>query len=108
LSIKYTGTASGVDVGTLKLTFGVAELYDRALFTITDSIEGYVPFKEESLQNSINDYETQIEEMEARLALKQELMINQFTQMELAIQKIQSQSSWLSSQIEAAKSGWAS
>ncbi|MCE5284081.1 MAG: flagellar filament capping protein FliD [Deltaproteobacteria bacterium] len=107
LSIKYTGTASGVDVGTIKLTFGVAELYDRALFTITDSIEGYVPFKEESLQNSINDYETQIDEMEARLALKQELMINQFTQMELAIQKIQSQSSWLSSQIEAAKSGWA-
>jgi len=107
LSIKYTGTASGVDAGTIKLTFGVAELYDRALFTITDSIEGYVPFKQESLQNSITGYETQMEEMEARLTLRQELLIKQFTQMELALQKIQSQSSWLSSQIEAAKNGWA-
>jgi len=106
LSIKYTGTANGVDAGTIKLTFGVAERYDRSLFTITDSLEGYVPFKQESIQNSISGYTTQIEEMEARLSLKKELLTNQFIQMELALQKIKNQSSWLAGQLEAASNGW--
>jgi flagellar hook-associated protein 2 len=106
LSIKYTGSASGVDAGTIKLTFGVAELYDRSLFGITDSLEGYVPFKQESIQNNIGSYTTQIEEMEARLAIKQEQLINRFVQMELAMQKIQSQSNWLAGQVTAASAGW--
>ena len=36
LVVKYTGTATG-DIGKIKLTLGVAELFDRALFNITDS-----------------------------------------------------------------------
>jgi flagellar hook-associated protein 2 len=106
LVMKYTGSTGGVDVGTVKLTFGVAELYDRALFNITDSLEGYVTYKQQSLQNSISRYQTQIDEMEARLESKRERMLNQYIRMELALQKIQSQSSWLTSQLEAAASGW--
>ena len=67
-------------MGTIKLTLGVAELYDRALFHITDSIEGYVSSKQESVQSSISEYETQIEEMEARLDRKREMLINRFVQ----------------------------
>lgn len=107
LSVKYTGTTGGgVDVGTLKLTLGVAELYDRALFNITDSFEGYVTDKQNSIQNNINRYQTQIDEMEARLDRKQEQMTNRFVQMELALQKIQSQSNWLAAQLTAADKGW--
>jgi flagellar hook-associated protein 2 len=105
LVIKYTGKTVG-DVGTIKLTLGVAELYDRALFHITDSIEGYVSFKQESVQNSISEYETQIEEMEARLDRKSEALINRFVQMELALQQIQSQSNWLAGQLTTVSSGW--
>jgi flagellar hook-associated protein 2 len=106
LSIKYTGTAEGLDAGTIKLIFGAAELYDRVLFNITDAYEGYVAYKQESLQNSITRYRTQIEEMEARLALKRERMINEFIRMELALQKIQSQSSWLTNQLNAVSKIW--
>jgi flagellar capping protein FliD len=106
LVVKYTGTTSGADVGTVTVTLGVAELYDRALFNITDSLEGYVSDKQESLQNSINTYQTQIDEMEERLALKREQLLNQYQKMELALQKIQSQSDWLTSQLTAASSGW--
>jgi flagellar hook-associated protein 2 len=106
LVIKYTGTAEGAEVGTLRLTLGVAELYDRALFNITDAFEGYVAFKQESLKNSAKGYQKQIDEMEVRLAAKQERMINRFVQMELAIQRIQSQSNWLAGQLTAAGSGW--
>lgn len=106
LAIKYTGTVGGVDAGTVKLTLGVAELYDRALFNITDTIEGYLAFKQQSLQDSISGYETQIEEMEARLELKREQLLNRYVQMELALQKIQSQSDWLAGQLSAAAGGW--
>ncbi|MHB8090684.1 MAG: flagellar filament capping protein FliD [Syntrophales bacterium] len=106
LVVEYTGTDGGVDAGTVKLTLGVAELYDRALFNITDTIDGYLAFKQDSLQDSISGYETQIDEMEARLELKREQMINRFVQMELALQKIQSQSNWLAGQLTAASNGW--
>ncbi|MBP8984761.1 MAG: flagellar filament capping protein FliD [Syntrophobacterales bacterium] len=108
LVIKYTGTAPGVDVGTVKLTFGVAELYDRALFNMTDSIDGYLTFKQKSMQESIKNYQTQIDEMEARLELKREQLLNNYARMEAALLKIQNQGNWLSGQLTAALSGWGS
>ena len=107
LSIKYTGTTDEINAGTMKLTLGVAELYDRALFHISDNIEGYVPFKLQSLQDSITGYKTRVEEMEALLTRKQEQMTNRFVQMEMALQQIQSQSNWLAGQLSAADQGWA-
>lgn len=106
LSILYTGSAGGTDAGKIKLTFGVAELYDRALFGITDSMDGYVANKEQSLQNEMNGYDTQVSDMTARLNRKREMMTNSFVAMEMAMQKIQNQSSWLTGQVEAASNGW--
>jgi flagellar hook-associated protein 2 len=106
LVIKYTGTAEGLDVGKVKLTFGTAELFDRVLFNITDSYEGYVAFKQDSLQDSIDNFETKIEEMEARLDRKMENMINKFVGMETALSIMQSQSQWLTGQLNSASKGW--
>jgi flagellar hook-associated protein 2 len=98
LMLKYTGTDTG-PAGSVILTLGVAERFDRALYNITDSVDGYLSFKLDSLKNSIEDYATRIEESEARLELKIESMINRFVAMEIAIAEIQSQSQWLISQI---------
>jgi flagellar hook-associated protein 2 len=106
LVIKYTGAAEGLDVGETKLTLGTAALFDRVLFNITDSYEGYVAFKQDSLQESIDGFETRIEEMEARLDLKMENMINRFVAMESALSVMQSQSQWLTGQISASSSAW--
>jgi len=106
LMVKYTGTTEGLYVGDVKLTLGTAELFDRVLFNITDSYDGYLAFKQDSLQDSISSFETKIEEMEARLNNKMEMMINKFVIMETALAKIQSQSQWLSGQINASYSGW--
>jgi len=106
LAIKYTGTAEGLDVGEIKLTLGTAALFDRVLFSIADSYEGYVAFKQNSLRNSIDSFETRIEEMEARLDLKMENMINKFVAMESALSVMQSQNQWLTGQINASYSGW--
>jgi len=105
LVIKYTGTATG-DVGNIKLTLGTAELFDTALFNITDDYEGYAAFKQDSLQDRISDFDDQIEQMEARLSAKMENMINRFVAMEVALSKIQSQSQWLSGQISGLYGSW--
>jgi flagellar hook-associated protein 2 len=99
LVVKYTGTAENLDAGNVKLTIGTAELFDRVLYNITDSYDGYVSFKENSLQDNIDSLQTRMDEMQARLNQKQERMINQFVAMETAMSQIQSQSQWLSQQI---------
>jgi len=106
LTIRYTGTETG-DVGTIKFTTGVAEQFDRVLFGITDPYEGYLAYKQESLQDTIDGLEERIKQMEERLDRKMEQMVNQFVAMEKALAAIQSQSQWLTGQIEAISSGWA-
>lgn len=105
LAIKYTGTSTG-DVGTVKLTLGMGELFDRLLYGITDPIDGYVSYKKKSLQNTISTYTTQIEEMEKVLERRQEAMINRFVAMETLLSKLKNQGSWLTSQLSAAANGW--
>ncbi|MBU8911499.1 MAG: hypothetical protein KOO65_09555, partial [Desulfobacterales bacterium] len=89
-----------------KITMGAAEKFDRELYGITDPYDGYVSFKQDSLQNSIDSFETQIENMEATLNRKMETMINRFVAMEMALSKIQTQGDWLAGQISASFSGW--
>ena len=106
LAVSYTGTSNEVDAGTITLTLGFAELLDRTLFDITDSYEGYLNIKETALQDRIDGFEEQIQEMEARLDRKMEEMINRFIAMEAAISAMQNQSQWLTGQINSAASGW--
>jgi flagellar hook-associated protein 2 len=103
--VKYSGSATG-EVGNVSLTLGIAELFDRALYSITDAYAGYATFKMTSLQSSIDGFEERIAETEARLNRKMERMINQFVTMELTLAKIQSQSQWLAGQITSSYSGW--
>lgn len=100
LVIKYTGTTTGI-VGNIKLTMGVGELFNRALEQITDSTNGYLTVKTNSLQDEIDSYTKQISEMEARLSRKMDMLMAQYSAMETALSKIKNQGSWLTSQITA-------
>ncbi len=97
LRIKYTGTAAG----TFDFTFtkGVGELFDNALYTMTDSIDGYVANKQESLQTQIDNLDRKIERMEIRLTKYQETLNAKYTAMETMLSTLQSQQSWLEGQI---------
>jgi flagellar hook-associated protein 2 len=107
LSISYTGTSTIAET-TFTLTLGMGELMDRRLGFITNTSDGYVTYKKTSLGNSIDSFETQIENMEAQLNRKMETMINRFVAMELALAKIQNQGQWLAAQISGSFSGWGS
>jgi flagellar hook-associated protein 2 len=106
LTIKYTGASTG-EIGKIKLTLGIAELFDRTLFSITDTYQGYVSFKQSSLSDRIKNIDDNMDTMQARLDRKMEAMINRFVMMETALSKIQNMSSWLSGQLDAASRGWA-
>lgn len=97
LSINYTG--SGATTTTFTLTLGIADLLERQLGFITDASDGYVTYKQTSLENSIDSFETQIEQMEASLNRKMDTMISQFVAMEQVIGRLQTVSSWLTSQM---------
>jgi len=105
LVLKYTGTSTG-EIGNLKLTLGTAELFSRVLFSITDPYEGYVTFKQDSLKDSMAQFDTRIQETEDRLDKKMEMMVNRFVAMEKALSMIQSQSQWLGSQINSLYAAW--
>lgn len=105
LVIQYTGASTG-SVGTVTLTLGIAENFYKSLFYITDSYDGYVGFKQTSLQDNIDRLETRITDEESSLDRKMESMIKQFISMEMALSKLQSQSSWMTSQINALSQGW--
>ncbi|MDQ5985817.1 MAG: hypothetical protein CSYNP_01534 [Syntrophus sp. SKADARSKE-3] len=98
LVLRYTGTGTGA-IGSIKLTTGVAELFDRSLFQITDGVSGYLTAKTESIQSEIDDQTTHISEMEARLSLKKERLTAQYTAMETLMSKIKNQGDWLTGEL---------
>jgi len=106
LSILYRGNEDNVDAGTITISFGMLEQLDRTLFNITDSIDGYVTFKQSSLKETISDIDEKVEQMEARLDKKMQRLINQYVAMELTLNQLQSQSDWLAGQTSALFSGW--
>jgi flagellar hook-associated protein 2 len=98
LVARYSGAETG-PVGSVTFTAGVAETLYQSLYSITDTFNGYVSFKQTSLQESIKRFDTQTSEMEARLEKRMEVMTNRFVLMEKTLSQLQSMSNWLSSQI---------
>ena len=99
LALSYTGSATG-SIGDVTLTLGVAEAFNRSLFYISDQFDGYVAYKQTSLENNVDRLEKNIEQMEARLDKRMTTLVNQFVAMEKLLGQMQNTSSWLSSQID--------
>ena len=100
LVVSYTGT---IDIATLDFTFikGIGEKLDQALYSMSDSLSGYVTAKQKSLQTQMDNIDKKITNMEARLTKYQETLTAKFAVMEAMLSKLQAQQSWLTSQIDA-------
>ena len=99
LVIQYTGTSTG----TLDFSFinGIGKKLDQALYSMTDSVDGYVATKQTSLQRQMDRIDTKIDDMEIRLTRYQETLIAKYSAMESMLSTLQSQQSWLTSQINS-------
>jgi flagellar hook-associated protein 2 len=97
LTLYYSGDSSLST--TFTLTLGVGELFSRELGSITDSSDGTIHYRTDSLDRTIDRLDDRIERMEARLEQKRQSLIQQFTTMEKTLGTLQSQMNWLSSEI---------
>ena len=100
LQIQYTGTATG-DVGTIKLTQGVADQMATTLHYIIDEHDGYVGFKTESINDLIEDTQKTIDFQEDLLEKRMEVLTAKFVTMETMLNTMSSISGWLDSQIKS-------
>jgi flagellar capping protein FliD len=100
LLLRFTWPGSGVqETATIDLSLGVAAQFDKEIefITATDYEEGEVYWAQDSLNSSIDDLDEQIENMETRLANKEEMYRREFNQLETLMSQMRSQSSYLSS-----------
>ncbi len=105
LIIRYTGQETGT-IGTLTLTFGIAELLNRSLHQITQSLGGVISSKTSGIERRIQHMEQDIAQMELRIDRKMVELERQFIAMETALSTLQSQAGWLSNQIKNINMGW--
>ena len=86
------------DFGNTVTAFNaMAESFDETLDHLTDSIDGTLTLRQNSLQDGIDRLDDKITSTQERIDRKMALMTKQYQAMELAITQLQSQQSYLSS-----------
>ncbi len=102
LAISYTGTATGA-VGDLNFTLGVGGM----LYNASDVFarpDGTIFEQQQQLEKTINDLSTRADTLTQQIERRRAAMVAQFTAMEAAISRIQSQGSAVSSFISSLQS----
>jgi flagellar hook-associated protein 2 len=85
---------------------GIAVVFQNYLEGITDSSDGLLASNQERTETSIRRIDTRIGQIESRLDHKEETMLAQFNAMELLVSGMNSQSSFLTSQLTALENLW--
>lgn len=86
---------SGTDV------LGVAGMMLRATDAVTRSGDGLVALQVDSRQMTLNNLDRRADDIQRQLDLRHDALVDQFVKMEAALSRIQSQQSWMLSQIAA-------
>lgn len=79
---------------------GLGTLAKDRLYNYTKA-NGLMALKMEGLKEDISFIDEQMENMDARLKLKEERLKKQFDQMEVALSKLQNQQSWMAGQLSS-------
>jgi flagellar hook-associated protein 2 len=101
LQMSYTGAAPPPAGTTFTLTRGIASLLESVTNSLTDPANGTVTVTENACQSSIDAYTKKLSDMQANIAQKMAAMQTQFQNMDTAIGKMKTMSSYLTSQINA-------
>ena len=78
---------------------GVAQRLAAVATQASDPVTGSITSSIASQNSTVTRLNDEISDWDTRLAARQQTLTNQFTAMEVALQKLQSQSQWLSSQL---------
>ncbi len=99
LLMRYAGSAD-VATGHVDFAVGVGGLANRIADAISNT-GGVVSQQTASLQSQINDLAQRQASVQSRLDARRAALTAQFTAMETALQQLQAQGSWLTSQISS-------
>jgi flagellar hook-associated protein 2 len=100
LAVQYTGTGTG-SIGDVSFVLGAGGGLSALLDTYTHAGDGLIAATTTSLDDSIAALDKRQVDVQGRLDRYQQSLIAQYTAMETALSKLQSQGSWLTSQISA-------
>ncbi|MBI2370693.1 MAG: flagellar filament capping protein FliD [Deltaproteobacteria bacterium] len=104
LKLRITLTAAqlssqGAAQGTVTTTLGVAEQMARRLKAVTESFTGIASVRIDSLQDTTENIDKQITDMEVRLTQRRDQLTRQFVKLEVALSRLQTQSLQLNSRL---------
>lgn len=100
LAIKYTGTATGA-MGTVSFMQGAAGALYFAADAIARSGDGAVANQQDALQRTITSLTSRADTIQQLLDRRRDLLVKQYTAMEAAIGRIQSQGAALTNFIRS-------
>lgn len=81
-------------------TGGIAVRFKDYLESVTDSTDGFLAGRQQSIERNISRIESDIGRMEDRLAKREETLLAQFAAMEQMVSELNSQSDFLSRQMD--------
>lgn len=87
-------------------TDGIATRFNDYLTTITDSTDGLLAGRKASINRNLERIDDQIAQMERRLEVRQQTMTDQFTAMEKMVSTLNSQSDYLTQQLDLLSNLW--
>jgi flagellar hook-associated protein 2 len=109
LKIKVTLSSNqlvtGVE-GTVSIVKGLASRMNEALEGITKSIDGSIARRTSSLNKQIEAINKQIEDYDARLEKRREDLYEEFNNMESVLAELQSENTYLTSQLSSLQNNW--
>lgn len=105
LVVAVDSSAQTGGLGTVTISSGIADKLPASLATYTDSTNGILKSKEDSLQDSINDINTQIQAMEERFTTEQQNLQDRYARLETVLEQYQLTSSLLTQQLATLNGG---
>ncbi|HET7486355.1 MAG TPA: flagellar filament capping protein FliD [Acidimicrobiales bacterium] len=102
---EVAGAGGNLSLGTVTYRPGIAQRLDSAGYWANDSVSGSISSAITGRRSENASIDEQISDWDVRLALKEQALRLQFTNLETALGKLKNQSSWLSGQLAGLSGG---
>ncbi len=109
LQLKITLTQDQVvdgNEGLITVVKGIASRLAQKVDDLSKSNDGLIDRRISSYQKQIDTMTQQVKDIDARLAIRRETLMAQFAQMESTLSQLQSQGSYLTSQLNSINANW--
>lgn len=99
LTLRATNLTVG-DTGSMRIASGVAERTAYEVGYITEfSTEGAIYLERRHLEDSVENYQEEIDDLSERVKIKQDSLVRKFAQLEVTLAQLKGQSDYLSQQL---------